>query len=176
MENKEKKQIEEAGELDLFSARVCFPKISFSAEKDSLSLARIAADGVNTIKEMSFQIAVNWQLVGIRKDNKGIIISCGFTMIGDPVKIELIVQVKMEFKKPLSEQQIFNSMSCQVLAAKMFFPYLVELVAANTSKLELGTSPLILDNGLLNTILDNTVKQGVFQKKTENKVNPKRNK
>lgn len=160
----DKKIDNEITEKDLVSVRVCFPKILVSSEKDYLSSNRISADGVNTLREMAFQVFLNWKVLGTRRDNKGVVIVCDFTMTGDPLKVEITIQVKMEFKKPIAEQQIFGTKFFQTLGAKIFFPYLAELIASNTLKLEFGTSPLILDDKLLDIILDTTEKQGVFQK------------
>jgi len=167
----DKKVIEEIVESDLATAVVCFPKISFSAVKDSIPSDSISTDRINCIREVGLNVSVNWMLKGIRKDNKGVIIGSSFKMTGNFIDINLIAQVKMEFKKQFLEQQIFNTTFFQVLAAKILFPYLAELVAVNTHKLEFAVSPLLLDERLLRIILDDTVKRGVFQKVAKNNIN-----
>ena len=73
----------------------------------------------------------------------------------------------MEFDKELPKELIFNSTYLQVLAANLFFPYLTEAISSNSGKM--GITPIIIGYDILDKIIEETEKQGGFEKKPPTK-------
>lgn len=110
----------------------------------------------------NFDVQINWILTTTKNDLKGIIISCDFKLGSKNLDIEVLVQTKMEFNKELTESDIFNNTSLQVLTAALFFPYLTEIISCNTAKM--GITPVVIGYDVLDKIIDKTNEQGGFIK------------
>ena len=150
----------EIAESGLISHTVSFPKINFSCDTPVIK-SENKDEKKACIRSMVFTISVNWKVLAIKEDKKGIVIGCNFIMNGGPYKLEIFIQTKIEFNKTIEEEQIPKTYNFQVLAAKIFFPYLIEMIASITPKMEAGTSPLILDSKLLDMIIESTIKQSL---------------
>lgn len=135
---------------------VKFTKICFE-----FNTLQFDEDVAGTFNE-SFDVQINWILTATKKDLKGIIISCDFKLGSKSLDIKILVQTKMEFNKELTESDIFNNTSLQVLTATLFFPYLTEIVSCNTAKM--GITPVVIGYDVLDKIIDKTNEQGGFVK------------
>ncbi len=148
---------------DLLKREVWFSKISFNYDK-AKSMLKENSDEEGIFFNMPLQISVNWGLGGRKQDGKGIIIGCNFAIKSEIFDINVLVETRMEFRKVIIDEQLYKDCFFQILAAKIYFPYIVELVAANTSRMDCHISPIILENELLEVVLKETVKKGPLQK------------
>jgi hypothetical protein len=151
---------------DLTSREVSFPRINFSLNIQSVS----GGDIKDKIAENSLKISVNWEPLAKKRDQKGLIMGCDFKISEENFKAEIYIRTKMEFNKIIPEGQVFYTSFFQSLAATLFFPFLVELIASNFKRLDFSQSPLILDRKLLDMILEETEKQGPLSKINDKKV------
>lgn len=139
---------------NLVYRNVKFSKIDFAFKK-----VQFGEDDKGIFND-SFDMHVDWEFVAEKSDRKGIIIGCHLKLLSSNLEIELMIQTKMEFDIKLSDEQIFNRTSLQILSAKLFFPYLMEIISANTAKM--GITPIALGYDVLDRIIAKTNEQGGF--------------
>lgn len=159
----EKRKQSQLSEKDLIDQDVYFNGIKISAKK--MFHDKLTEDGIGSgFYTDKTDISVQWKIVAIKKDNKGIVVGCVIKAEDLMYVCKLEIEVIMEFIRSFKEEFIFQTSFFQVLAAKLFFPHLVNIVLSNTSRMDSNISPLILDNDLLNLIINETEKQGPFKK------------
>jgi len=148
-------------EKNLIHQSVTFPVVSFKLKAD-LETSDFS-EGFHEF-DAPINISMGWKLLGLRKDNRGIRLGCKVGLDSKLYEIEVIIHAVMEFNDDFSEDQCFETSFFQVLAAKLFFPYLSELISSNTARLSDSIRPLILEKSLLNDIINQTSKQKPFSR------------
>jgi len=149
-------------EKDLFSGRLVYRNVKFARIHFEFKKTMFNEDTRGTFRD-NLDMQINWSLTATKKDNKGAIISCDFKLNSANLAIQILAQTKIEFDKELPKEIIFNSTYLQVLAANSFFPYLMELISGNSGKM--GITPIIIGYDILDKIVEETEKQGGFEKK-----------
>jgi len=154
-----KKKENKISEKNIISQDVFFSKISFSFNK--LEAMKNVKDGY---AQLPIKIGLKWKIVATRNDSRGVLLGCDFSLQSTGLKIDIFIETEMIFDEAIDKKQLLNTCFFQVLASNLFFPYLAELIATNTEKLDPGSTPLILDNVWLSEIIAITKKQGTFNK------------
>ena len=149
-------------EKNIFSGRLIYRNVKFARMRFEFKKTMFNEDTRGTFRD-NLDMQINWSLTATKKNNKGVIISCDFKLNSANLVIHILVQTKMEFDKELPKETIFNSTYLQALAANLFFPYLTEFISSNSGKM--GITPIIIGYDILDKIIEETEKQGGFEKK-----------
>ena len=142
-----------AVERDLILRELSFIKIAFSLKEPAFGKED------SLVFRSPFKVSTKWNLIAIKKDNKGLITQCDFMIQGEDLEGNVSVQTKMEFKRAFPKEQFIKDYHFQILALKIFFPFLIEIIAANSAKLLFNATPLILDKNLRNQLIEEIKKQ-----------------
>jgi len=144
---------------DLSKREIRFTRIEFGSKIDD----KMKKEGMSVTFKTPFKIDIKWSLLAIKDDKKGVFISCLFNMDTYHINASLNIETRMEFKKSIQEDQLLKTCFFQTFAAEIFFPYLVEIIAYNSSKIDFDISPLALNSNLLKAIVGATNKIGPFK-------------
>ena len=150
-------------EKDLINKSIYFNSIKISSKKSFHEKLKRDELGLE-IHPQNAGISLQWKATAVKNDNRGIVVGCDIVIEDLMYKCNLEIEVVMEFLKSFKEELIFKTCFFQVFAARLFFPYLVSIVVSNTARMDPNVSPLLLDRGLLKTIIEETEKQGPFKK------------
>jgi len=153
-------------EKNTLSGRLVYRNVKFARMHFEFKKTMFNEDTRGTFRD-NLDMQINWLSTATKKDNKGVIISSDLKLNSTNLVIHILVQTKMEFDKELPKELIFNSTYLQVLAANLFFPYLTEAISSNSGKM--GITPIIIGYDILDKIIEETEKQGGFEKKPPTK-------